>query len=261
MTTNGPARAIQAPKARPAPGPTPSLPSWLSPRRLLLLALAAAVVIAGVLIGVGVAGSGSSTPGGPKALVGSPQTTALLAGIPQQGIALGRAHAPVTLSEYADPACPYCMHFSRDVLPTLIKQYVRTGKLRILFNGLAFVGPASEQGLRAIDAAAAQNRAWYVIELLYRNQGDETTNWVSQPLLQTLSETVPGLDGPKLLRDMSSSRTTAAIAATESRARAAGVQETPTFFVGRTGSTLQRLGVQSLVPGAFTPTIDRLLAR
>jgi protein-disulfide isomerase len=270
MASDKPSARVQAPKARPGgkPGDASGGPrTQLTSSRILALAVVAAIVIAGVLIGISVAGSSSKNTGsnskntGPSTLVGKIQTRNLLSGIPQQGNALGRPDAPVTLVEYADPACPYCMHFALDALPAIVRQYVRPGNVRLVYNGLAFVGPASEPALRAIDAAGVQNKAWYVIDLLYRNQGNEQTNWATTSILGAVAKTVPGLDPVKMMKDMSSSQTTAAIHASTQRASSAGVHQTPTFFVGRTGGTMQELSVQSLTPSAFTPTLDGLLAK
>ncbi len=262
MATNKSSVRVQAPKSRPdGKSGSGDRPTRFTPTRILLLAVGAAVVIAGIMIGVSVAGSSSSSKSSTQTIVGSAQTVALLSGIPQQGNALGKPNAPVTMAEFADPACPYCMRYAVNALPTIVQQYVRTGKVRLVYNGLAFVGPASQNALRAIVAAGAQNRAWNLIDLLYRNQGNEQTNWAPTSYLRSLAETVPGLDSVKMMKDMTSSQTTAAMQASNAQAGAAGVHRTPTFFAGLTGKTLQPLTVQSLDASAFTPTLDRLLAQ
>ena len=91
----------------------------------------------------------------------------LFAGIEQQGAALGSPKAPVTLVEYADLQCPYCAQWARDALPTLVEDYVKTGKLRIVFRGLAFIGPDSDKALRTAIAAGEQNHLWDVVHGLY----------------------------------------------------------------------------------------------
>jgi protein-disulfide isomerase len=82
--------------------------------------------------------SASATQGPPALPLRS-----LFAGIPQQGNVLGSPMARVTPVEYADLQCPYCGRWARDTLPALVRDYVRTGKLRIVFKGLAFLGPDS----------------------------------------------------------------------------------------------------------------------
>ena len=227
---------------------------------MLAAALVAAVAIAGILIGVSATGSsGAKTP--PKALAGAALTRQLFAGIPQNGMELGSPNAPVTMVEFADPACPYCMQYAVNTLPEIVQRYVRTGQVRLLYNGLEFVGPASDPALRAIQAAAAQNKGWNVLDLLYRNQGDERTSWASTSLLRSVGASVPGLDGAKMMQDMSAPQTTAAIRAAAQQGSAAGIHSTPSFLVGRTGTTLQPLQIQSLDIGAFSPTIEQLLSQ
>src|SRR5690349_18702280 len=97
------------------------------------------------------------------ALAAVSSTRELLAGIPQRPTVLGRPGAPVTLVEFADLQCPYGGLWARATLPTLVQRYVRTGKLRIDFRGLAFVGPDSKTALRVAHAAGAQNRLWNVV--------------------------------------------------------------------------------------------------
>ena len=44
----------------------------------------------------------------------------------------GKANATVTLVEYSDYQCPFCARNYRDVMPTLVKEYVDTGKLKFV---------------------------------------------------------------------------------------------------------------------------------
>jgi protein-disulfide isomerase len=48
--------------------------------------------------------------------------------------AIGNADAKVTVTEFFSLTCPHCAAFSRDVLPTIIDQLVKTGKLRYQFR-------------------------------------------------------------------------------------------------------------------------------
>jgi protein-disulfide isomerase len=44
----------------------------------------------------------------------------------------GSPDAPLTLEAYTDYECPYCAAFFRDIVPPLMDQYVRTGKVRFI---------------------------------------------------------------------------------------------------------------------------------
>ena len=231
-------------------------------KRLYVMVGGAAVAIAAGLVIASQVGGGSGAKTKPAAAkaAGAAETGALLRGIPQAGNVLGRAGAPVTLVEFADLQCPYCAQYAVDVMPSLVEEYVRTGKVKLEFHGLAFVGPDSETALRTVMSAASQNRMWHVLDLLYHNQGAENSGWVTEPLLRSIGDSVPGLETAALLGRRSSAEVSNRIAADRSSADAAGINSTPTFAVGRSGGPLQILRVGALDPAAFRPALNSLLA-
>src|SRR5581483_3911667 len=118
-----------------------------------------AVGIAVALILISVLGNG-----GKKA---EPTTSALPAatqklfrGIPQTLNVLGDPKAPVTMVEFGDLQCPFCREYAIKALPAIVDEYVRPGKLKLVFTGLAFIGPDSEAALRATYAAGLQGKLW-----------------------------------------------------------------------------------------------------
>lgn len=187
--------------------------------------------------------------------------TRSLAGIPQQGLALGRPTAPVTLVEYADLQCPYCAAWTRQTLPVLVDDYVRRGRVRIVFHGLAFLGPDSGSALTATVAAGRQNRLWDVLEALYHRQGAENSGWFTDSLLGQVVGGIPGLDRARLDQDRRSAWTERQLRAAAAAATAAGVSSTPSFQIGLTGGPLQLVSLHSLDPAGIRPAIDELLAR
>jgi protein-disulfide isomerase len=222
--------------------------------------------MAGVLAGALVLASLATSSGEPGAapaagVAGATETRALLDGIPQRGTVLGRPDAPVTLVEYGDLQCPYCASWSQTALPELIRDYVRTGQLRIEFRGLAFIGPESELGLRAALAAAEQRRLWHVVDLIYRNQGAENSGWLTEDTLRQLAAGVPGLDAERMLGDRETDAVTATLARAREAASAAGINATPSFEVGPTGGPRRRVQIQSLDAEALRPAIEAALAR
>ena len=193
------------------------------------------------------------------ALPVSAQLAPVLHGIPQHGAWLGRMDAPLTLVEYADVQCPYCARFSRDVFPAVVKKYVRSGRVRVLYRGLAFVGPDSLTGLRWVVAAGRQNRLWNVLELLFANQGQENSGWVTAARLEAVTHDIPGLRLVALRHDSRGAAVTAQIRAAAAAARAAGVPGTPYFQAGRSLSTLSTLQIRSWNPADFGSQLDKLL--
>jgi protein-disulfide isomerase len=231
--------------------------------RLFALVTVAAVAAGVSLVGVSAATSHVTAPvhaaaGQADQVRAAASTRALLAGIPQSGIALGRKDAPVTLVEFADLQCPYCGLWARDTLPVLVRKYVRAGTLRIEFSGLDFIGPDSATALRAAQAAGLSNRLWTVVELLYENQGTENTGWVTKPLLSQILD-VAGLEPASVLQHLDDPRVQARIDAAQRESQTVGVPGTPFFTVGRTGGPQTPLQVRSLASPEFETAIAKAL--
>jgi protein-disulfide isomerase len=58
---------------------------------------------------------------------------------------LGNPDAPLTIIEYASMTCPHCAHFQGDVLPEIKKQWIDTGKVKLVLRDF----PLDEEALRA----------------------------------------------------------------------------------------------------------------
>jgi protein-disulfide isomerase len=244
-------------------------------RRALLAAVGiAAVGIAVALIIVSVVGSSdkkaspttvpqATTPGttsatGTAKVPGAAATQRLFRGIPQTLNALGNPNAPVTMIEFGDLQCPFCREYAVNALPSIVDEYVRPGKVKLVFTGLAYIGPDSETALRATYAAALQGKLWNYLDLLYRNQGPENSGWVTEELLRAVGQSIPGLDVNAMLAARSSPEVDNAIGLSAQQAQSAKVNSTPTFFAGTTGGTLQQIPISSLTADAFRPTLDSL---
>src|SRR5207253_1484412 len=103
-----------------------------SPLRIALVA----VGLAGLLVAASLASARPGPMHRSDALVGVVESRALFAGIPQHGLALGSASAPLTIEEFADLQCPFCMRWSLDQLPRVVDPYVRRGQVRLVFRPL-----------------------------------------------------------------------------------------------------------------------------
>jgi protein-disulfide isomerase len=230
-----------------------ALARWTRRRRLAAALAAAAVATTALIAASQLRADDRAAPA--AAAAPGPR---LFAGIPQHGAVLGRSDAPVTLVEYADLQCPYCAEWTRRTLPALVAEYVRTGKLRIEFRGLAFIGPDSVTALRTAVAAGRNNRLWDVVDGLYLAQGAENSGWASVSLMSQLARSA-GLDYGRLAVRRDQSWVTRELERANASARAAHVDGTPAFELGRTGGRLRRVEVRSLDPAGITPAIEALL--
>jgi len=157
-------------------------------------------------------GSSSS----PTALLGAADVATMFKNIPQTGLVLGKADAPATLIEYIDLQCPNCQIFETTELPTLIKDYVRPGKLKIKMQPWSILDRSaaehdSDRGQKATIAASMQNKAFNFAEVLYDNQGTEATNWMTDATISNIAASVDGLDPYKLATDANGSATRSVI--------------------------------------------------
>ncbi|MFL5928787.1 MAG: DsbA family protein [Gaiellaceae bacterium] len=226
--------------------------------------LAASALIAAILISASQISARSAKQGATATtLTRSPSAStgnSFAAGIAQHGAALGSPSAPLTLVEYADLQCPYCGRWARETLPILVDRYVRGRKLRIVFNGMAFVGPDSDKALRTVVAAGRHDHLWEVVHGLYENQGAENSGWVTDELVRKIVSGVRGLDGRKLLDERWNNAVAPEILRASNAARAVGVNSTPSFQLGPTGGSLELIQLSSLGPEGIVPAIEKALA-
>jgi protein-disulfide isomerase len=223
------------------------------PRLLLAVgAIAAAAVIVVVLLVVLDSGTKTTTTTTLPAVA-----HALFSGVPQQGDTLGKASAPVTITVFEDPQCPFCRAWALDTLPTVVKRYIRTGRVKLVYRGIPIIGPNSVKGLRTIYAAGEQNKLWNLADELYRRQGAENTGWITDALIDK-SASSTGLNKRALLKASSSAAVSAALAQATREAHFAGVNGTPTFIVERPPGLPKQLST-GLDPASFTAALDAAL--
>jgi protein-disulfide isomerase len=225
-------------------------------RRLIRLGavLGAAALVVAVLVAVSTSGSGTKTaaPAATASVTGARESSAMLSGIPQNGIVLGDPKAPVRVVEFADLQCPFCAAYALNTMPRLVQDYVRPGKVRMEFRTLAFIGPDSVRAARVAQAAAQQDKLWNFVDLAYFNQGKENSGWATDALLKRLA-TAAGVDANGAFAARDGAAVTAALKSAQTLATSSGVQSTPTFLVGR-GSQLKAVDAAGL-PAAIKAAV------
>lgn len=85
-------------------------------------------------------------------------------------ILFGKVDAPVTIIDYSSLSCPHCALFHKEVLPKLTKEFITTGKAKLIFRHF----PLNEPALRAaqlVNCADAMRRIAF-IATLFEKQGD-----------------------------------------------------------------------------------------
>jgi protein-disulfide isomerase len=226
--------------------------------RLLLLAAAAgaAIVVVAVLIAVAGGGGSSATTTTDTATSSSVEST--FAGVPQHGETLGDPSAATTLTVFEDPQCPYCQAWNLGTLPTVVKDYVKTGRIKLVYRGIQIIGPNSQPGLRAIYAAGKQNKLWDLAEALYRLQGGENSGWITDEVIRDAANAA-GANASKVLADAKTPGVTAKLTKAASEAQQAGVPGTPTFMIQKPPGLARPLALTGLDPTSFEASLDKAL--
>jgi protein-disulfide isomerase len=259
----------QAPRTRDLPvGETGDLASGehVRHRRRRQSQLGGVVTLVAMGIAVLVATSGARNapvvvrgPNGAVALVDS-----MIGGVPQHANMLGSPTAPLTLDYFGDLECPYCREFTLGALPTIIKKWVRTGELRIVYRSMETATREPQvfrtQQVAAL-AAGRQNKMWYFLELFYHEQGQEDSGYVTERYLQGLAEQVPGLNLAQWISDRNEPALANEVEADKRVARHAGLRGTPGLYFGTSVGTLKLYNSPSLTnPAGFDKVIENLLA-
>ncbi len=152
---------------------------------------------------------------------------------------LGPAEAPVTISEFFDPACEACRAF-HPIVKKIIDAF--PGKVRVALRYTTFHGP-SKEAVAILEAARKQNQFVPVLEALLEKQ----PAWAphgrpGQSPWEFLSGT--GLDIQRAKGDAKHPGVTAVINLDAADVTDLGVRATPTFFVN--GKPLQKFSAQGL---------------
>jgi len=204
---------------------------------LLVLLVGVAIVVAALLAVL-------SQFGGPQGSSASGKEVGeLYSGIPQKGTTLGKGDAPVTIYLYEDFQCPVCGQFSRETLPEVVDRSVRGGEVKVVSEPLTFIGSDSVPAARAALAAGEQNRYWPYAHLLFENQGQENSGYVTDEFLKSQAENTPGLDVGEWSSDLKGSSVTQQLQAAQAKAQSAGVNATPTLIFSGPGGQTKLVGL------------------
>lgn len=224
----------------------------------LVLSMAVVVVIVAIVVSSngssGGAGNGKATPGDGAAAV------RLFKGIPQKGIQLGDSTKAPTLIEFADLQCPYCAAYNDDVIASVVKNYVRTGKIDYQMRMRSFLGPDSERAAGAAAEAAKENKLYQFNDLFYHRQKTENTGYVTDDFIRGVASAV-GVNPSKAVAAANNARSQPLVDQAETEASKLGSTSTPDFFLKLKSGRLVHVTPQALTPSAMAKALNQALAQ
>ncbi len=142
---------------------------------------------------------------------------------------IGRADAPVTMIEYSSLTCPHCAAFHKDALPSIKRDFIDTGKVRIVFWDF----PLGNLAMAAAMVARCSGQKNYIpmIDAFFQSQETwarsdtpfDAIAGIARLSGMTVDDLDNCLDDQALLNALSDKKNEAA--------NILGVESTPTFFI------------------------------
>ncbi len=160
---------------------------------------------------------------------------------------MGDPNAPVTVYEYADYQCPACAYFVKQYKPRIEEDYVKTGKVRLVFKNFAFLGQESVWAAEAAYCAAEQGGFWAYHDKLFANQRGENRGAFGKPNLVRFAREL-GLKVEDFQLCLDSERYRQKVLDEKREGEAQGVSSTPSFIVnGQLVRGVDYLGLRELI--------------
>ena len=143
----------------------------------------------------------------------------------------GSATAAVTLYIMSDFECPFCGDFARTTFPIIEREYVATGKMRVVFVNMPLAShrnaePAAEVAM----CAARQNKFWRMHDLLFRHQSEWADLAEPGPFLLAFGDSV-GADRAALTSCLETAATRPLVKADYDGSLRTGAHATPSFYI------------------------------
>jgi protein-disulfide isomerase len=144
----------------------------------------------------------------------------------------GDPAAPIQIYEVSDFQCPYCRVFSEEVLPILNREYIETGKAKLVFVNLPLIDIHKNAAAAHEFAmcAARQNRFWPIHDLLFRHQQDWDDSAEPASVFMALADSA-GLDRADLIDCLDTGALRWLVQAEAQAVAERGIRRTPSFII------------------------------
>ena len=157
---------------------------------------------------------------------------------------LGSKDAAITMIEFGDYQCFYCNKFYHTTETEIVKNYVDTGKVKMIFKDFTIIGQDSVIAANAAHCAQEQGKFWEYHDALYDNWAGENTGWASSKNLLGFAKQA-GLNEEQFNECMTKTKYANIVQGSVSNARDLGLSGTPDFFIiGPDNSITKVVGAQ-----------------
>ena len=166
---------------------------------------------------------------------------------------MGNINAPITILEWGDYQCTFCYKFHQNTLDIINEDFIKTGKVKIIFKDFPLNGPDSKLAAEASYCAQDQEKYWQYHDELYKNWGGERTGWITRESLDKFAEIVD-LDIEKFNKCLDDHKYENKVDLLYAFGKEIGIDATPSFLVFNDEKIIKIRGNQPLE--VFLKTFD-----
>ncbi len=168
---------------------------------------------------------------------------------------LGDPNAPITILEWGDYQCTFCYRFHENTLDIINNDFIKTGKVKLVFKDFPLNGPDSFLAAEASYCAEDQEKYWQYHDELYKNWGGEKTGWITRESLDRFAVTV-SLDLVEFNTCLNEHKYQNRVITHHEFGKEIGIDATPSFLVFNDQKIIIIRGNQPLE--VFLKTFDEL---
>ena len=171
---------------------------------------------------------------------------------------LGSESAPITIVKFGDYQCEACYHWFHNTRSTVIDNYIETGKAKLVFMDLPFLGRDSPKAAQASYCAEDQEKYWEYHTILYTFQdGPPDSGWADRDRLNSFAFSLD-MNMDEFNECMDSSKYKQRVKANYDEAVKNDANSTPTFIIiSQDGKIEKFAGAQPY--SVFAATIESML--
>ncbi len=155
---------------------------------------------------------------------------------------MGASDAPITIIEFGDYQCSNCKKWFLNTKPDIVTNYIDSGKAKLVFMDIAFLGKDSIPASIATYCAEEQGKYWDYHGFLYSNQLSIDNGWANSDSLKGYASNL-GLNMDMFVSCLDSTKYQKRVQFNTEEAQNNGVTGTPTFFI------VEQDGIQEKVIG------------
>jgi len=147
------------------------------------------------------------------------------------GNVMGDPNAPVKIVEYSDFQCPGCLRFYQQVEPSIISEYISTGKVHFTYRSMGkWIGSESVAAAEAAYCASDQDKFWEYHDILFTNWTGENVGDFTNKRLKAFAESI-GLDLNAFSTCLNTHKYIQKVTQDHDDGIQAGIKYTPTIFI------------------------------